>query len=163
MTIVALDRTNNRETTLQTQKQHFLQKEERTQDKRTKWWYLWCVGAAFDSCHQLLPQLSSSFRVLTATAVGNEKCPRRKTMKIWCVDYFVDLLTIKSYESKHLGILPVFVCLLACCVKLWEIVIVKKRVVEREALWILPSEFLVVHSEMNSSLVSSLIRISCCP
>ena len=161
MTIVALDRTNNRGTTLQTQKQHFLQKEERTQDKRTNWRYLWSVGAAFDSCHQLLPQLSSSFRGFNSNAVGNEKCPRRKTMKIWCVDYFVDLLTIKSYESKRLGILPVVVCLL-CCVKLWEIVIGKKRVVEREALWILLSEFLVVHSEMNSSLVSSPIRISCC-
>ena len=85
--------------------------------------------------------------------------PRRETMTIWCVDHFVDLLTMKSYESKCLGILLVLCCCVTWgnskwfgigrkCVVEREIVIGKKRVVakreKRETLWILPSEFLVV-------------------
>ena len=41
-------------------------------------------------------------------AVGNKKCSRRKTMMIGCIDYFVDLLSMKVMKANVSGYFDCF-------------------------------------------------------
>jgi hypothetical protein len=42
-------------------------------------------------------------------AVENKKCPRRNTMMIGCIDYFVDLLSMKVMKANVSGYFA-FIC-----------------------------------------------------